>query len=605
MGGLLRIAAIALTALVAASPAASAAPGDLDPAFSDDGFDIRAIGGNAGAADVAIQPDGKIVVAGRFVPADGSAARMVALRYLPDGELDPNFGSGGQAEVPFASGASGYGTSANGVALQPDGKIVLVGSTNMGTDGNSSGPPNFAFARLLPSGALDTSFHANGTGGNDDGKLVVDLVGDDAGKDVLVAPDGSIFGAGSLQLGTASNFAIVKVTPQGNLDSGFGSGGKSNADLGGDDRGEALALQADGRVVVVGSSTSGGASVFGLVRVTAGGIFDNSFDGDGRRTVDFPGGADFAADVFIDSAGKTVVAGTAQVTSSDAQIGVARLDPVLGTDDAGFGANGRATIGTSDRDIGTGMVELPGGKLVVVGRTDSPPGTPHTTAARLTSNGSPDAEFGNQPGLPGVARQDLGGGEDVRAVATDAGGDGLVLAGVYGEVPGQFLTLKLRNTVAPVAAPGPDPEGPVAPAPADAQSPTFAQLGIARTFRAAASGGSVGTARAKVGAKVTYTLSEAATVRFTVERRAAGRKVGRRCAKPTKRNRKRKKCTRFTTLKGSFTHDGKQAANSFKFTGRLSNRKLKPGRYRLVAVATDAAGNKSAARRSNFRIVRR
>jgi hypothetical protein len=121
-------------------------------------------------------------------------------------------------------------------------------------------------------------------------------------------------------------------------------------------------------------------------------------------------------------------------------------------------------------------------------------------------------------------------------------------------------------------------------------------------FRAAAGGGSVGAAsrRAKVGGKVTYRLSTAAPVKFTVERRGAGRKVRGKCRTPTRKNHTRKKCD--LLLKGSFTHQGKQGANSFLFTGRLRNHKLKPGRYNLVA---KPVGSTAKARRAKFTIVAR
>ncbi len=108
----------------------------------------------------------------------------------------------------------------------------------------------------------------------------------------------------------------------------------------------------------------------------------------------------------------------------------------------------------------------------------------------------------------------------------------------------------------------------------------------------------------KTGTKVSYRLSEAASVRFTVERARAGRRVGRRCLAPTRANRKRPKCTRFTAAAGSFTHSGKPGANSFRFSGRIGGRKLAPGAYRLVAVPTDAAGNRGAAIRRAFTVVR-
>jgi virginiamycin B lyase len=126
-----------------------------------------------------------------------------------------------------------------------------------------------------------------------------------------------------------------------------------------------------------------------------------------------------------------------------------------------------------------------------------------------------------------------------------------------------------------------------------------------KTFRAARRGGSVRAARRrhKVGTTVRFRLSEAATVRFRVERRNAGRRVRGKCRKRTRRNRRARKCN--LRLKGSFKWAGKAGSNRFRFTGRLRGRKLKPGRYYLVARSTDSVGNRSKAKRVKFRIVRR
>jgi hypothetical protein len=94
-------------------------------------------------------------------------------------------------------------------------------------------------------------------------------------------------------------------------------------------------------------------------------------------------------------------------------------------------------------------------------------------------------------------------------------------------------------------------------------------------------------------------------VRFRVERALAGRRAGGRCVKPTRSNRRAKRCTRYKLLRGGFAHQGKAGQNAFRFSGRLRGRKLRPGRYRLRAVATDKAGNKSTRKRAGFRIVRR
>ncbi len=131
-------------------------------------------------------------------------------------------------------------------------------------------------------------------------------------------------------------------------------------------------------------------------------------------------------------------------------------------------------------------------------------------------------------------------------------------------------------------------------------APAVTGLDLARAaFRAAGRGGSV-RAAAKVGTKVGYTLSAAGTVGFTVERRGAGRKAGGKCRKRTRANAGRKRCD--LRLKGSFKHQGAAGANSFVFTGRLKGRKLKPGRYNLVA---KPGGVGAKASRAKFRIVAR
>jgi hypothetical protein len=128
------------------------------------------------------------------------------------------------------------------------------------------------------------------------------------------------------------------------------------------------------------------------------------------------------------------------------------------------------------------------------------------------------------------------------------------------------------------------------------------------TFAAAASGLSVApSAKRKVpiGTKVTFTVDAATTVRFGVERAVAGRRSGKRCVKPTKKNRHARKCTRYVRLRGSFDLIAFSGKTSFKFTGRLKGKKLPVGKYRLVGAAFNSAGKTSDTRRAAFRIVRR
>lgn len=161
--------------------------------------------------------------------------------------------------------------------------------------------------------------------------------------------------------------------------------------------------------------------------------------------------------------------------------------------------------------------------------------------------------------------------------------------------------------VAPGVVPSPGPGPGPAPAPDDTTTPALTRFKLSRsTFAAAPKGGSVAArkrARIKRGTTVGFTLSEPATVTFTVERRTAGRKVKRHCVAVRKRNRDRPSCKRYVTAKGSFKVAGKGGPNSIGFTGRLRGHKLAPGSYRLVARARDAAGNPSRTQRVAFTIV--
>ena len=150
------------------------------------------------------------------------------------------------------------------------------------------------------------------------------------------------------------------------------------------------------------------------------------------------------------------------------------------------------------------------------------------------------------------------------------------------------------------APPGGGP-GPGGGLPRDVTAPKLDLLTLStRRFRAANLGGSIAV---RVGTRVGYALSEAASVRFSVERAASGRRVGRRCVGPTRTNRARPRCTRWPALRGSFTHRGSSGVNRFLFTGRLAGRALSSGSYRLVAQAVDAAGNRSRALRLTFTVV--
>ena len=590
----MRSTALALAVLATTASPALAAPGDLDPSFSGDGFDTQNVLGDDCARDVAVQPDGKIIVVGG---CDGIASpRFAVLRYLPDGNPDQDFGTDGTMNVSFDGTTTASYAWATAVAVQPDGKIVVAGRSTLSEDGTTGGGgENFAVARLEADGDLDPDFRPNGQGNNQDGRFVANFSAIDYVADVALGADGSIFVGGTPAINTAGDFGIMKLTPQGTLDTTYDSDGKAQLSIGNGDELHAIALQPDGKVVATGFTgatafPTGANRTIALARFTTTGQPDPSFDNDGMRTLDLGAGGEDANGMALDASGRIVVGG---FSNSGADTGVARLLPGDGALDLSFGGDGIATIDTGAADAGYDLALLQDGRVVVGGDTETGANPNNPFVALLTDNGAPDAGFGNQPGRPGVAVHDFGAPDHLDGLAAQA--DNRII--FVGHVPGRdFLTARLQG-----------PPLPSAPPPPGDTPPDVNSLAVTRAFAAARRGGAILGARRRVpvGGNVRYGLSEAASTRFTVERAGAGRRVSGRCVRPTRRNRSRRRCTRYVRVRGSFVHQGGAGVNRFRFSGRLRNHRLPLGRYRLVAVATDAGGNRSAAERRPFRIVRR
>jgi uncharacterized delta-60 repeat protein len=585
--------ALALAMLTTAASPAVAAPGDLDLTFSGDGFDTQNVFDADCAKDVAIAPDGKVVVAGSCT--GGVPTAFSVMRYLADGNPDQDFGVDGTVNVSFDAPSSPVNERAAAVAVQPDGKIVVAGTATLNEAGTAGGgAENFAVARLLPQdGTLDPSFNAAGEGVNQDGLFVADQSGIDGVADVALSPDGSIFVGGTPARSTDGDFGVLKLTPQGELDAGYDTDGKAQLPIGTGDELTAIAIQGDGKVVAAGYTGTApfppaSDRTIALARFTTAGQPDPSFDDDGKRTLDFGTGGEQANGMAVDGSGRIVLAGFA---GSGAETAVARLLSGNGATDLAFDGDGRASVDTGAPDAGYDVAVLPDGRVAVAGDTEAGAAPINQFVALLRADGSPDDGFGNQPGRPGVAIHDFGGSDHFEALAAQA--DNRLVAA--GSVPGpDFLTARLQGP--PLSAP---------PAGSDVTAPNVISLAVTRIFRASARGGSILGARRRVGATVRYGLSEAARTRFSVERARPGRRVGGRCVKTTRANRSRRKCTRYVRVRGSFVHQGAAGLNRFRFSGRLRGRRLLAARYRLVAVATDVAGNRSAAKRRPFRVVRR
>lgn len=322
--------------------------GSVDSTFDDDGLVSTDIDSNSfdGSNSIAIQMDGKIVVVGfSFI---GSGYDFVVVRYHSNGSLDSTFGGDGVVTTDVGS----FDDEGVSVALQSDGKIVVAGSTVV---------PDYDFVvvRYNTDGSLDNSFDS-------DGILTSDLNSgsDDFVAKVLVQSDGKILLAGT----SGGDFAVVRYNSNGSLDLSFSTDGKVTTDLGGDENGRNIAIQGDGKIVVVGSTSDGSTNIdFALVRYNSNGTLDNSFDGDGILIRGLTSaGRDEAFAVAIQSDGKILAGGLLdKVTDTDFAIARYNSD---GSTDSSFNSVGRilTDFGFSD-DYCSMLLIQSDGKIVAAG----------------------------------------------------------------------------------------------------------------------------------------------------------------------------------------------------------------------------------------------
>jgi uncharacterized delta-60 repeat protein len=269
--------------------------GTLDATFGSGGKVTTRWGGPAQVFGVATQSDGKIIATGFAHLSEGWSFALV--RYNSNGTLDTTFGTGGKTTTPFAVPSV---AQTNSLRIQRDGKIVVAGVTFVNNVGN------FALARYNSNGTLDTTF---GTGG----KVVTDFGADDHAFSVALQADGKIVAAGM----KGADFALARYNTNGTLDGTFGTGGKVVTDFAGSgDLAMGVAIRPDGKIVAVGRTIVPFPqnSAFAVARYNSNGTLDTSFGNGGKATTSFVGSSgDQAFSVAIQSDGKAVVAGNAIV----------------------------------------------------------------------------------------------------------------------------------------------------------------------------------------------------------------------------------------------------------------------------------------------------
>ncbi len=446
--------------------------GALDGSLDSDGK--LTVAGVDEITDLAVAGDGKILMIGR----SGGNAVLYALN--PDGSFDNTFnltGSSGLGPSDPLGGANGLsqwpsltrypdgrllavvpngsdcdvyrrwpnsyvqspglqtaafddpgfppGSQETGYALarQSDGRLVVAGSvSNLGYTES-----DFALARFTTDGQLDGTFGTRG-------RVSLDFSNDDVGRAVLVQSDGKIVVGGYEGTGNGVNFLVARFNSDGSLDDTFGFFGYNVVDFfGGQDYGVAIALTSDDRILVAGPVFNGSHFVFGVARFTSDGILDDTFDGDGKQTFDFPGvSSQWVSSMVVEGNGRIVLGGFV-----DADFALVGFTPA-GALDTGFGTSGHTRTDVGGNDYLNALAVGPTGYLYAGGSHET---GGHTVfvVARYTSLGVPAActTRGCTSWPYGRAVYDWGAGTDGAVYSIDVRGDGQILAaGSLGDLMG-------------------------------------------------------------------------------------------------------------------------------------------------------------------------
>ncbi len=330
------------------------AGGQPDPGFGSGGSAIADVFGGT-VTGMAVQSDGKIVVAGSVTTPDGN--HLVLARFLKGGKFDHTFSGDGKLQLHFGFGD----VDGADVAIQQDGKIVVAGDADETRPGF---PGDMAVFRFTPTGALDRTF-------NLDGSRIIPFGASFGGfaSAVAIQGDGKIVVAGTEPSpGGDLAIAAARLLPDGRLDGTFGSGGRTLVNpTSGDDIGLGLVIQPNGRIVMTGLTEFFQPNQQAVtVRLTAGGAPDHTFSGDGFDVFTPPSGTTQGQDVTLAANGKVVVAATASVPGGG-QIDLIRYTSG-GQLDTGFGTGGLAVVDDGTHSDRAGALAIqPNGRIVVVG----------------------------------------------------------------------------------------------------------------------------------------------------------------------------------------------------------------------------------------------
>lgn len=403
--------------LLAFTVGVQAQPGELDLTFSSDGKTTLDFGSNTDEAfDVAVQPDGKILVAGNC--NINFTTYFAVVRYNIDGTLDNTFNSDGKVETLFGNNQANY---ARCMVLQPDGKIVVAGTT-LGNNGYE-----FAIARYKTNGTLDSTFSGDG--------LFTNIYGDgDFFYGITLQSDGKIVAAGSSGVANIAHVSVLRLNDNGTLDNTFSNDGRQSTVVGDESEVRDVLVQSDGKITVVGRTLNGIYNDILVARYTATGILDVSFDTDGICTLSLDPYDDFANSVLQLSSGKLLVGGTSNI-----EFALMRFN-ANGSLDNTFSSDGVVTadMNSSFDEIRDIAIDA-NGMIVAAGTSNY--NIYDVAVLRFQSNGTLDNLFS----LDGKTSTDIAGNYDYgNAVAIQADGK-IVVAGSTDASSSDFILLRYQG----------------------------------------------------------------------------------------------------------------------------------------------------------------
>lgn len=545
------------------------------------GTAIGGVGGTGG-------PGGALSLTGTATLTQTTMARNTT---GDGGGAGPVFGgTGGTGGAPNGPGGAG-GTAIGGVAVTGGGggavsDTVAVTVVNTTIHANRTGAGGFADITVGGAGGSGTGVGNGGTGG-----VSVGGIGGSGGS------DSGFTGSGALTL--------THATVSSNEVGGGGSVGGATAGPGGAHGGGGGSNGATGQVFpgLGGNPGLGGGIGSTTKTLTNSIVADNAPRNcsgaaatDGGHNIRFgdatcPGTtADPKLGLLANNGGPT--------QTRALRHGSGAID-TAGTGGACTATDQRGVARPQGAACDSGAYEVAAPSVATTAATDV-----SSTGAKLNGSVNPNGratsyhfEFGTTAGY-GSRTADQPAGADIAAAAASAAITGLAPSATY------------HYRMVATSADGTSAGGDVtftttanAP-PRDTVAPVLSAVSLTNKTFAVTAKPTALSAKAKKGTTVRYTLSEAATVAITIQKASNGRKIGKRCVKPTAKNRKAKPCTRYTTL-GKLTRASVAGANRVPFSGRLGTKKLKPGKYRASLVAKDAAGNSSKAVRLAFKVVAR